>query len=333
MNKIQLEIEDLLVGLGEYNKINKQININLSFEKEEETTSPIVEILFYNQIISIDKNNLEQKKHLKKSIFNAIIESKSALLLKALIELDLFKEEFTEESKWVISNIENISLSVARTIYFIEKDSLWGNIDKINSNHNTSTYHILKYINSAQDYCLLDKYFNSYGKIKEKQIEIVNCVELFILKDYMFAEYLTNKLKEYGSNINEYPILNNILFKNSTKDVIQNTSIHVGIMDKSKIYKMLNLGYKFNEEKISHNGDNLFLTIIKTDNLDLIRNILPTLNKIEPLDGDWERQELCINNITNVEIKKIVNIYYYKLKLSVQLAHKEKNKLCSIMKI
>lgn len=294
------------------------------------------EVIFYNQLMSYSKEEVIEsvKETLSSPILEIAIKTKSELIIKGILEKDVYLDKLSDESKWILKNSTNINLQVAKTIYWIEENKRLNNRGGLNESEeqkrsrDSLLYFLFNYVDEP-NLDLTDKYFKDFGHLKDKQKILIDCVRNISVSNPTFAEYITSKLKEIGADINEYGTLNTILPTYipgtdplNEKSYMSNhpkTTMWLGASDRSAISNMVQLGFRFNEDVFSYQGDNLFMTVLKTQELALIQILIPILKKIEPLDGDWKKQEDFIESMRLEEAKRIAKTYYQKLKLEHDL--------------
>ncbi len=336
MNTIKITAQQFVKSLKDYTKSSADNNDSFIIDDKVERISA-KEVMLYNQLIGYSKKELEDVSLSfvsRNNIMSAAIASKSELLVKGVLEKGACLDKLTEDSQWIVRNASFINLNVSKTVYWIEEHKKLNNRGGLNEseeerkNRDNLLYFLFSYVENP-NYDLTDKYFKEFGKIKEKQKTLINYVKNIAITNPTFAEYITCKLKEIGVDINEYGTLNTLLptYIPGTDPLNEKSymfnaakqTLWIGASDRSMIFNMIQLGFRFNEEVFNYQGDNLFFSIVKTEDRDLIKMIIPTLNNINPIDGDWAKQESYIDRIQNEDIKKIISSCYNKLKLDYEL--------------
>ncbi len=336
MNKIEITPSQFIEALRRFIKSNSSPHSPFVVEDKVERLD-IEEVILYNQLIRYSKEELDSMKEKLRSsdtILDVVIKTKSVLLIKGVLEKNAVLDSLSEDSKWILKSSESINLNVAKTVYWIEENNRLNNRGGLNeskeerNNRDNLLYFLFNYIEEP-NLDLTDRYFKDFGQLKEKQKILIDYVKNKAQTNPTFAEYITCKLKEVGADINEYGTLNTILPTYipgadplNEKSYMSNhpkTTLWISASDRTTISNMIQLGFRFNEEVFNYNGDNLFMAIAKTEDLNLITMIIPTLTRIQPIGGDWWQQEDFIEKINNDIVNKIAKTYYQKLKLEYEL--------------
>lgn len=339
MNKIEITPSQFIEALRRFIKSNSSPHSPFVVEDKVERLD-IEEVILYNQLIRYSKEELDSMKEKLRSsdtILDVVIKTKSVLLIKGVLEKNAVLDSLSEDSKWILKSSESINLNVAKTVYWIEENNRLNNRGGLNeskeerNNRDNLLYFLFNYIEEP-NLDLTDRYFKDFGQLKEKQKILIDYVKNKAQTNPTFAEYITCKLKEVGADINEYGTLNTILPTYipgadplNEKSYMSNhpkTTLWISASDRTTISNMIQLGFRFNEDVFSYQGDNLFMAVLKTQELSLIKIIIPTLTKIEPLDGDWQKQEDFIENMSGKWFNPIAKIHYQKLKLEYELGSK-----------
>jgi hypothetical protein len=291
----KITVNDLVEGirfLG--NSISNGDNIH-AYSK-----SPI-HIMVHNEILKFSKEELEQcktKTVLGNSLWDISFRIHNPYILSAFLKKGAFVDKLSNGSKWLINSMEKPSKDIYQVIYYME-ETKFGFHDK---EEKQLHYWILRYLNKLDnpDHLeVVDKYLQDFGqKDSSKILNFIVRNPLNNGKDYDFYSYVVSKLKMQGIDISKNNLLNEYLPEND-RFAKKKQDFFISSIHHSDLENLLQMGFRFNEQKYSFNGDNLFITLVKSKNKELINIIVPYLTNIKPKKGTIEDQHKVVEYFDN----------------------------------
>lgn len=313
-----------------YNAINNYQPGSYNFE--ENTRNLICQCL-YKEIKLFSKEQLEEitnQNGRKLNIFYAATSRNNQLAFVAMIEQGAFVNELPKTCQWLLKNIDNIPLGLWQHIFDsykqgLHKDNL-KNYTEFNITFNNITYFIKDLTDPFQKY-LADTLYKYFSKKEEK--EFFNYlfshtnVEKVDVNLSPLAQYYYNKLIEDRVDLTNNDYLNSLLPKENypgSKELF-----HINVLDKKRIHKLLELGFRFDENKYQLHGDTLMTALLKStvDYHSTVAMLVPYLTRMAPNQNTTrEEQESLVERFINTSSYKTIKSHYLINDLEKKIPHK-----------
>lgn len=323
MNNIEeIKIKDLIHGiqfLG--NRISGGDTIY------DYSKSPI-HIMVHNEILKFSKEDLEnckEKTFSGSNLWNISFAIKNPYIMSAFLKKGAFLNKLSNNSTWLINALDEPTKDIFQSIYYIEETKF-----RYNSypEQKQLYYWILDQFNDLskpEHIAVLDKYLKDFGQKDSAKI-LKHIVQNPSEQNNDFYSYIVSKLKIQGLDISKNSLLNDYLpdDKNLRYD---DSSFFISSTYFPHIKYMLQLGFRFDEKKYSFKEDNLFLTVVKTKNKNLIDMIVPYLSNVKPKKGSLNDQNKVIEMFNNSASNSYnwVKKHYDYLLMSSELPAQNKN--------
>lgn len=302
----KLKVEDLLKSIKYVSQI-----FSSGDNMETFMQSPI-HIMIYNEMSKYSKKELESVKSShghEDEIYYKVVNSRNPLLFAVLLEKEAFTSKLNPEAKWLLKNIEP-SPTLYETVFNAQTDRIE---DK---NLGDFMYYIsrnVKVLDENKQIELADKIYKVYGKKEEE--ELIHYIYSNISSDSkeIFVNRILNRYKEDNIDINKYNFLNSMINdKTYEKDY---SDLFISSSHFPRINTLLEKGFKFEDEKFDHFGENLFVAVLKSKRLDIIKAVLPSLKMTEPRGMTMEEQHAIVDMYKGknfyTEVKEMYYAKYY----------------------
>lgn len=287
---IKFEMEDVLKALRKLNEVQS------SDDTMDRLPRSPVHVLLYNQILCFSKEELEspiKERNFYISLADVVFTQRHAFFFTACIKKGAFHHLLSEETKLLLNNVSNPSNALYEAIHIIERSRVSGS---------------MKHQEPLKFYTYLDTLVSRYlYKIDtEEKKQVLNLVldKFLVSESESFIDNIFRNLAEYGSDAHKHigegikrlkidlttKNLNNFL----PKERPNQNNFSIESYKLSKLSALLDFGFKFDESNYSHNGLNLFISVVNSSQKDLCEIILPHLSNVAPIDGDWDKQNKFI---------------------------------------
>ena len=320
----KLKVNDLVESIEYVSQI---------FSSDENITtfmqSPI-HIMIYNEMSKYSKKELESvtsSQGEKEHLYHKVLHSRNPLLFAVFLEKDVFSNKLTTEAKWLLKNID-ASPTLYETVFDAQQDRSQG---KDLRNFMFYISKNIKILDETKQFELADKVYELYGKKKEK--ELINYIYLNISSN-LNENFVDRVLELYNQNnvdINKYNFLNGVINESRDKKVYSN--FFISSSDFPRINKLLEKGFKFEDKKFDHYGESLFVAVLKSKRVDIIKTVLPSLKMPAPRNMTMEKQHTIIDMYKSEksysEIKEIYYAKYYEY-LADKLPEKDTKDIAKI---
>lgn len=323
MEKIKLSVEDLLKLFKDLSEVTR------SSESEEFYTKSPRHITLFNELLDRTSEELLTKDKFGEPVFyNHIFGGKNPnpLFIAAVLSKGVFVENLHKSSQWLLkNNTEDKSLDFFNLIgnfeYGITYDKNPDEQDKLLRH----AFVFFAKMDTPEKTQLMDKFYTKF--LTKKSAHTIMIEYIYDVPNSAVSNYLLDKMKEANIDMNKTNILNNMLpteVAYKTKDDFFISSVLL-----NNLQLKLDRGFRFNEEKYTFYGKNLFDALLTCKQEKIIKMIVPYIKNFAPLDGNTETQQQVLESLKDrycdgESLYNIVSPYYLKNILEQTLPMQEK---------
>jgi hypothetical protein len=272
----QIKVDDLIQAISFLsNRITHGTNI---YEYSE---SPI-HIMVHNEILKFSKDELEKSKattHSGTKLWDSVFHIRNPYILSAFLKKGAFVNKLSNNSKWLLNVLDEPNKDIYQVIYYMEEN-------KFRPVHYYEEkqlhYWVLDYFCDMSDshhIKVIDKYLKDFGEKDNSKI-LKFIVQNYSPKNKDFFSYMISKLKLQGVDITKNNFLNTYL-PESQPYGDEKSRFFISSSHYETIKDLLEIGFRFDEKKYSYNGDNLFISVLKSNRQEVIDIIVPYLTNIK----------------------------------------------------
>ncbi len=292
-------------------------------------------MLVYKEIIKQNKEEIDASKDRTRdgyNLYNISFGIKNAYIFSGFLKIGAFQDKLTSDAKWLLNTKKRPGDDIYQMVFYVQDTQ---------QNKNMMSYREIEYGRNSLFHCLFVSSLGEFYKMDTpEKIEVIdNYIKdfgkkykdeflYFIYKNYdqeskkeEFCNYIIKRLKNLGIDFSENKLLNEFLpeeeqyKKEPSKFFISSSYI-------KKINNLLNCGYKLDEKNYSYYGDNLFISVLKSERRDIIETFIPHLTDVNPRLGTLEEQDKFVENwLTKVkpDLAQLVRRNYERLSLEASL--------------
>lgn len=285
-------------------------------------------VLAYNEILRFSKEELEQYKdrHTDNFFYHYVMDRNepNPLFFAALIQKGAFVDKLSSLSKWFLKSTQEPSLELYALLSRIESYHFRKYEKDINKFQICS--HFFSHMDTEEKKNLAEKFYNKFLHLTSSHAPMVKYC--FDYPQSQYTIFLLNKINQYNIDINKNHLLNKYLPESRIND---DSTFFISSSHILTIVDKLKMGFAFDENNYSYQGDSLFTALLKSKRKDLIINIVPHLKNFIPFKGTQEEQRQLVENFRGNVLYDIIKPIYYKTLLENQL--EVKNSSLSHLKV
>lgn len=313
--------------------IRKLDEVISSDDNMDRLPSSPMHVLLYNQILQFSKEELEapiQVRNRQEFLADIVFTQRHGFFFSACIKKGAFHNLLCDESKWLLENFPQPTHQLMGVIHSLEQR----NSKELNKPKqlkfsiflDTLMGNYLYLLNTEEKKEVLKLILDKYAEKESPHLQQLVINEMPMYENHSAThEYIGRKLHELGlvtKNLNG-------LLPHLQEGGYPDYTSHFGWSkyDTSKIQRLLQCGFKFNEQDYSYNGDNLFIALVKSKNYHACEVILPHLSDVIPRTGGYTEQHAVIDSLAKLRPQeyKFIKSNYEKCLLNLELENKPEN--------
>jgi hypothetical protein len=213
------------------------------------------------------------------------------------------------DAKWLFKNIDH-SPTLYETVFDAQRSR---GEEKDLRNFMYYISRNIKVLDEPKQIELADKVYDLNAKKNEQELIKYIFSNISSNSNELFINRVLERYKQDNVDINKYNFLNGVI--NESRYGSEYSNLFISSSDFPRINKLLEKGFKFEDEKFSHHGESLFIAVLKSKRMDIIRTVLPSLKMPAPRNMTMEEQHTIVdmykNEKTYTEIKEMYYSKYY----------------------